>query len=1164
MSDRIKHRRRLSRSLSQLKPHYDVVVVGSGYGGSIVASRLARTGQSVCLLERGREIVPGEYPETEVDAASEFQLDLESGRTGCRTAMFDMRRNDDISVLIGCGLGGTSLINANVSLPPEDAVFDDPIWPPQLRGSAGIDGLRPYFDKAKAMLKPSAYPEGTPGYPTLSKTQAQRKAAKAIGEPVELTPINVNFDRFPDGRNHVGVEQPPCSNCGDCCSGCNYGSKNTVLMNYLPDAWNHGAEIFTEASVRYVRKQPDTDRWMVYFTPVELGRERFSAPPMFVTADVVVLSAGSLGSTELLLRSAENGLSVSKHLGNRFTGNGDVLGFAYNCDEEINGVGCGDKSPNDIQPPGPCITSVIDARRKPELNSGMVIEEGVIPGALDDVLPTALAAADALVGQDTDNSGFIGWLGEKWRQFKSFVAGLFGRGSQAGAVRNTQTMLVMAHDGTAGEMQLKQDKLRISWPGVGERDEIKAVNRKLYEVSAALKGTFIHNPAWSKAFGHQLVTVHPLGGCCMAEEGSSGVVDHRGCVFSGDTDETHNGLFVADGAVIPRSLGVNPLLTISALAERTAEQIADERGWRIGSADGRPEVAPGVEYQPGVRFTESMVGFVANDPEGAAKEDRLEVYRAAAERGKTADGDLRFILTVDGNEIDRMVKDPDHTSGIFGTVTCSMLSPEPLIATQGQFNLFSVDPDRVETREMLYGLDLTAVDGRQYRFEGFKRVHDDAGIDSWSDTTTLYVTIYEGLDTRDTIIARGVLHIAPSDLIKQLRTLSATHTDGLTDTAGSLAKFGALFAGSAFDVYGKGLGREYLFDPDVQREHRPLKVGQPEVYPVQTEDGVTIRLTRYQGGTKGPVILSHGLGVSSLIFSIDTIDTNLLEYLYEHEYDVWLLDYRVSIELNSSAEKFNGDHVAKYDYPAAVAKVCEVTGHSNVQMVAHCFGATTFTMSALGGLQGIRSAVLSQVCTDADCGILTDIKSGLYVPEVLDRLGVDSMTAYVDKNRGWLDALYDTALKLFYPIEGEERARSAVHRRITFMYGSLYELDQLNNATFKALHEMFGIANIASLEHLAAIVRAGKVVDAGGNDVYVQNAGQWDFPTLMIHGEQNACFKPVSTERAMKRLQEANPAGDFQRRVIPKYGHLDCIYGRNASKDVFPHIVEHLENTARD
>ena len=168
-------------------------------------------------------------------------------------------------------------------------------------------------------------------------------------------------------------------------------------MNYLPDAVNFGAEIFTEASVRYLAR--DGDRWRVYYQPQGVDRQVFGAPELFVTADIVILGAGALGSTEILLRSAAKGLPLSSRAGANFTGNGDVLGFGYNTDTEINGIGFGAHDPAHREPVGPCITSVIDLRNQPVLNDGMVIEEGSVPGAIAALMPTALDAAALLGGQ---------------------------------------------------------------------------------------------------------------------------------------------------------------------------------------------------------------------------------------------------------------------------------------------------------------------------------------------------------------------------------------------------------------------------------------------------------------------------------------------------------------------------------------------------------------------------------------------------------------------------------------------------------------------------------------------------------------------------------------------------------------------------------------------
>ena len=245
---------RLSSPLEAMLERYDVVVVGSGYGGGVASSRMARAGRSVCLLERGPERHPGEYPDTLPDASYDVQVDGPDGHLGSHTAMFDVRVNPDLNVLVGCGLGGTSLINANVSLPPDPRVFDDSCWPAALRADRETllaDGI----NHARHMLRPTPYPDE---WRTLNKLKAHQLCADVMGQPFSRVPINV---RFEDGLNHVGVEQRRCTLCGDCVTGCNEWAKNTTLMNYLPDAWNHGAHIFTHTRVRHVAREGDS--WVV-------------------------------------------------------------------------------------------------------------------------------------------------------------------------------------------------------------------------------------------------------------------------------------------------------------------------------------------------------------------------------------------------------------------------------------------------------------------------------------------------------------------------------------------------------------------------------------------------------------------------------------------------------------------------------------------------------------------------------------------------------------------------------------------------------------------------------------------------------------------------------------------------------------------------------------
>lgn len=1132
----------LSSPVEELQDHYEVVVIGSGYGGAIAASRLARAGRQVCLLERGKEFQPGDYPDTGPEALKEMQVDFPDGRVGSRTGLYDMRVNDDLNVFVGCGLGGTSLVNANVSLRADDRVFRDFRWPVALRDDLATrleDGYR----RAEEMLEPTLLPDRLAD---LKKLKALSDSSAALPGSFNRVPINVSFTEH---VNHAGITQPACTMCGDCVSGCNSGAKNTVVMNYLPDAHNHGAKIFTKVAVRSLEREDD--RWLVHYQLLDTGRERFDAPPLFVAADVVVLAAGTLGSTEILLRSAEAGLPLSSRVGQRVTGNGDVLAFSYNSDQEIDGVGWGHRGEGSLGPIGPCITGIIDNRADVELDEGMVIEEGSIPGALADFLPRSMAAVSRAVGVDTD-PGLADRVKEVGRELHSLVHGAY-----RGAVRNTQTYLVMAHDDGDGTAELESDRLRLRWPDVGSQPVFEKISATLQRATAPLGGTYVRSPLWTTALGQRLVTVHPLGGCIMSEDAEHGVVNHKGQVFSGPHGSAvHEDLYVADGSIVPRPLGVNPLLTISALAERCVGMLADDRGWTVdytlSSTPVRPSQTSG-DPALGIQFTETMRGHIWPEV--------TDDHRAAAARGKTADSPMSFTLTIVSDDLDAMLADPAHEARMVGTVNAPALSPDPLTVTEGVFNLFVDDPDRAGGRLMRYRMKLSSEEGTHYHFTGFKSIRNDPGLDVWADTTTLYVTVHKGDTDGGPVVAKGILTISPKDFAVQLTTMEVTNAAGVAERLEATTRFGRFFAGSLFDVYGGVVAPLDRLDAGAPaRKKRPLRVCAPEIHPFVTEDGVRLLLTRYQGGSQGPVMLSHGLGVSSRIFSMDTIETNLLEFLFAHGYDVWLLDYRASIALPASAGRFTGDDVAKYDYPAAVAKVREITTSPTVQAVVHCFGATTFFMAMLNGLPGVRSVVCSQVATHMTCPPMTRLKSSLHLPQLLDKLGVDSLTAYTDSNANWLSRLYDRALDAF-PEDREEKCSSAVCHRITFLYSLLYEHDRLNPATHDALHEMFGVANIDVLEHLAVMVREGGLRTAGGEDVYLPHLERLAVPITFIHGEENGCYLPESTATTMQILQQRNGRHLYRRHVIPDYGHIDCIFGERASRDVFPLILDHLEAT---
>lgn len=1146
---------RIATPIDQISEHYDVIVIGSGYGGGIAASRMARAGRKVCLLERGREIIPGEYPNTQMEAAQEFQLHDPDGHIGSRTALFDFHANAQQNVLVGCGLGGTSLINANVAMEARPYVFDDPRWPAAIRADRDTR-IEDGYARARDMLRPNPYPETNV---PLAKMRAHQQSAEFMGLSKEFsrTPINVTFEPFLDNKNHVGVEQLPCINCGDCVSGCNNKAKNTTLMNYLPDAWNHGAEIFCQADVSHVEK--DGDGWIVHYQYVGTGREKFDAPTLFVKADIVIVSAGTLGTTEIMLRSQQKGLSLSNQLGHSFSGNGDILGFGYNTTHAINGIGFGDAAPAELAPVGPCITSIIDMRDQEQYESRMVIEEGSIPGAIGALMLPMLSVSGDQIGNDTEH-GFVNRTEQEARALESAV-----RGPHHGAINHTQTYLIMSHDKANGRMVLDdKDQLRIDWPDVGIQPNAEIGNARLRDATRALGGISVPDPIWSDLFKHSIVSVHPLGGCAMGDDAEQGVVNHKGQVFSGQRGTAvHAGLYITDGSIIPTSLAINPLLTISALSERAMALLAQDNAWTIDytlPSVAKTTVAPG---KLGIQFTETMKGYFSTSVKPTVKTDQL-LYEQAYRAGRDDNSPMAFTVTVMSDDLEALIANPNHQATISGTLDAPALSSTPLTVTHGVFNLFEVFPDQVGVRHMNYNMLLSAEDGTDYYFSAFKAVPSDhSALNIWHDTSTLFVTVYAGHDTTGDMIGSGVMHIEPLDFLKQMTTMKVSNAVNEIQRLDAVARFGKYFAGVLWESYGNVLAKDTYFDPDAPpRKKRALNVGAPQVHYFKTKDEVELRLTRYQGGVKGPVMLVHGAGVGSTIFSTDTIPTNLLEYLYNHGYDVWLLDFRVSILLESSSRQSNGDQIARYDFPAAIAHIQQATRARDVQCVVHCYGATTFFMSMLAGLQGVRSVVCSQVATDLVVPGATALKTGLHLPSVLDALGIKSLTAATDRHGNWMEKLYDKALDGYALLEAQGHCDNPVCHRITFMYAPLYRHDTLSELLHDNLHELFGVASISMFEHLARMCREGSLVDVEGNDVYMPHLNRLGMPICFISGADNQCYLPDSTERTYQRLCEEFGAANYSRHVVAGYGHIDCIFGKNAVVDVYPIILDHLEKSA--
>jgi len=1111
-----------------LEAEYDAVVVGSGYGGGVTAHRLAEAGWSVCVLERGREIRPGGYPATTRQGLGQIQAHTRRLDLGSPTGLFDLRLGRGMSVLVGCGLGGTSLINAGVMLPAGDAVFDER-WPEPLQGG---DDLAAAYGRAETMLGVALAP-GQVLAP--AKLTALGQAAGGLDLEATPAPVAVTFGPVPEGG---AADRGSCVHCGNCVTGCNDGAKNTVLMTYLDAAVTGGAQVFTELRVDRVGAG-GARRWRVH------ARAASGGEPRAIDADVVVLAAGTLGSTEILMRSALAGLPASRQIGRRFSGNGDYLGVAYDGRAVVEAMG----ARGDDRRVGPTISGTVSVPGAVQ-DRDTTIQDGVIPGALAPFMPAALVAASGLYGSGRP----VGAGG--WRRRLAGVA----HGPYRGATRRTLPFLLMTNDDDDGVLTLSHDRLAISWPGAADRPSVYRSDDLLRQASVdGLDATYLGAP-WRQVAG-SMVTVHPLGGCIMADNAQAGAVDHLGRVFAGATgDAVHDGLHVLDGAAVPRPLGVNPGLTIAALAERASAAIvaggrprrdpggppparADHGRGPGGSGAAVAEVPPPGDT-PGIRWRERLAGTID--------------WRGGDVRRVTLD----LQLAIDIDDLDALRRDITTPGRIDGQVRLAPVVAGPLAVTGGVFRMFLTDDHRVDTRRMTYDIDAVGPGGEVLRIRGHKVMHDDAGFDAWRDLTTLAVTVH-GADGH--ALGSGQVRISVAGVVELAAAVTAVRAPSPAAAARMRRDFLRLFLGRVVTSYGKALATltEFETPPLVQRP--VLDLPEPEErWFVDGHRWVTgsphgryesLKLTRYRGGSKGPVLLAPGFAMAARSFLLRTTEQNLTEHLVAAGYDVWLFDYRAGIDLRSARSRFTLDDVARQDWPAAVAEVRRRTGADTVQIVGHCMGSTTALMATASGLEGVRSIVCSQNTLHVRMLPFSRLKARSRLAHLLQGAGVERLTPAATASP--VTVGLDLAYRL-NPLRQGERCSSPICRWVFAYFGPTHRHERLNEATHVALRNEFGPASLDAMAHIALLANRGEAVAADDGTSYVRPE-RLRVPILFLAGEYNRIFLPAGARHTYAVLREANPDVSYEFQLLKRYGHLDCIVGRNAHLDVFPHIRGHLD-----
>ena len=1055
---------------------------------------------------------------------------------------------------------------------PDPRVFSDPIWPEAFRADL-YDGVERGFERAHDVLAPQTLRNPSTA---AQKRDALEQIAHQTGRNFRSPELTIDFQ---GGVTPYGVMREACNLCGQCSSGCNRGSKGTLSQHYLMSAYQKGAHLFTQLDVRWIERVGD--RWIVYFHCPTLKRDLYSKTPLWVSTDLLILSAGTLGSCEILLRSREKGLSLSAEVGKGVSRNGSRLEFSYHTDES---KGCALK-PKDTPERvlGPSIVSTLDLRDTSDVNEGIVVQDGVSPSWSHGILSWMLPYYSK-----KQSSGF-----QFLKQFKN--------SAREEGFSHTQNFLMIGHDDACGRVILKDDRPLFSWGQTKVFTEKLTPELELKTMNQRLGGQHVQLPF--------SVSVHPLGGCCMADSAESGVVSHTGEVFSGSKGKgVHPQLYVMDGSVIPRSLGINPLWSITAIAERNVALLIErwrtdhsqkvsglqiqESSYELGNHESesfsqnkrqKQKIYPsqaeltshhscdsscdslcsnlhfsGLHFEPKVIFTERLKGVMSWSQEGELLQRRRPGYRESS---------VEMMVTLYAQ--DEWSAKGGCNAQLFGGVEIPELSDYPLRIEDGRAQLFKKNPHKVNAAEFIQEGRLVDVYGQVYFFRGRKDLCSSRGglREFWKDTTelewflsfcpsSLHPSSLKGFSE-----GQGVLRVHLKDVLKMAVSAHVPDASSLVSSIHAQSKWAWQWGSPLKKIYLPLPVKDLRGDPErVNQERRLLRAPTPQEYLVQTADCCELKLIRFQGGQGTPILLLHGYSANEYSFMLDTIEMNLVEYLTQLGRDVWIGCWRSNGLLSSAKDSFTLDDVARFDHPALLSQVIKVSGQPQVDVIAHCVGSLTLLMSLLGGWSKhqVRSILATQVGIYWDAPTLLEWKARSGLPQLLETLGIHSLPVTSRSEDPTFLKRIDQLLHL-HPQQKDVICRNPTCRRTAFLFGPIFNHDKLNEETHRDLGRQFGFASVHAFRQLARIVQRKEAVTWSGESYLKQNLDALKIPITFLRGSENRFIGESSTKKTYQFLRKRFPKEFYRHLTLDGYGHGDIYIGKDVAHEVFPVFQEHLQ-----
>ncbi|KKY25275.1 putative glucose-methanol-choline oxidoreductase [Phaeomoniella chlamydospora] len=905
---------------------------------------------------------------------------------------------------------------------------------------------------------------------------------------------------------------------------------------------------------------------------------------------LLFLGAGSLGTTEILLRSKDHGLPLSRRVGQNLSSNGDILAFGYAMNDHINGIGC--EKPNPKQPVGPTITGMIDCRKQTDSRDGFVIQEGAIPEALG---PLFGAYAELF----RQNLGGCLKVFPPLKLLQRLGGIILGPYFAKGAVAKTQTYLIMSHDSNQASLTIENDKPRLVFIGKSRADHVQSLKHLLAQSISAMGGIFVGSP-FLNIFHHE-VTVHPIGGAIFSRDNTSdtGAVNQFGKVFTGYGQEVHDGLLVVDASVIPSALGANPFATITALAERSVEHAAKEKDIHVdmGTANGILDLFGKPQHPVKHNNNTSQDSTLGLTCEGAAisfsevmsgnihigdvhTTNDLRNYLLASQLAKRQCEEARLFMT-----IKTWSQQCGTQSGIVtGSFVCGSLQASPYLILRGRVDIFAHDKSGPDRNSLVYDFDMKGTDGNIIHFHGFKIIDSSVTLNPatfWKATTTLYVTL-SNLD--GSILGRGTLKISARLFIDQLKTLQSPEGGWLSKQSPVLQFIKYFIRQSAPSFFTPFAPLEYSVSP-LRSFTGPKSY---TTFQVTAIDGIMTTVASWKPRrilkTPAPTVLMiPGASVDHNIFAMPTIEYSVVDLFRDKGYQIYSITHRAGKISNGTANWTNYD--ARLDIKACLERILQMNGGQPIYVIAHCTGSMALAAGLLEGTipaSWIKGITASQVFMHPVFGQVNSIKANfpISIPGLYQALAGPWYSCLSTGRESFVQRALDQLLR-FYPVgTASELCRSAACHRGSLVFGRMWNHSNFNAATHDSLDKYFGGTSIRAMNHVLAMGRANRVLknppeaslpqklfnklglsNADHKSIEVVTDENLDrlkgIPIYLISGSENVVLTPQSTLKSYEVLRSKFCSGDYSRDVFDGRGHLDCWMSQRNKDDLWPAVLHH-------